>query len=97
MANSNAYRVPRRINDPMIALVFDVDQLGPSFMIAGFGNILGVTLYGAILGLIWFFVSGHIKRKYPDGFLLHMAWYYGIVPFGESPALPDPLRRDWLG
>ena len=94
---ANSYRVPRRINDPMIALIFDVDQLGPSFILAGLGNLLGATLYGAIAGVFWFWLSGYIKRNYPDGFLVHLCWFYGFLPFGDTRAMPDPLKREWLG
>ncbi len=96
MANSG-YRVTKRINDPMVALIFDADQLGPAVILAGVGNILQMTLYGFIAGAVWFWFSGYIKRNFPKGYLFHRAWWYGFLPVKSTPTLQDPMKREFFG
>lgn len=96
-SNSNTYRVTKRINDPMIALVFEVDQLGPAVIVAGIGNLLQMTLYGLIAAALWFWFSGWVKRNFPNGYLMHLAWWKGFIPYTNSVSMPDPLKREWFG
>lgn len=83
-----------RHNDmPQRFLFWQIDQVVPLSTMIVMGALSGnLILYGAIgLGVAW--ALGRWRDSNPDGYMLHMLYWYGIIPIRARVAINPFLRK----
>lgn len=96
--NQNEYRLPKRINDPMLLWVFPISHILPVFFSIGSSIIFGNTLLFLTGGLTWYFLISYLDVRYPPGYLLHRVWWAGLTKglIKETRTVPDPMNREFF-
>jgi conjugal transfer pilus assembly protein TraL len=88
-------QIPTRIDDPMQALFWTVDEFIPFSIIAGIGFATGNLTICILLAMI----AVKLYRKYregrPQNFILHWLYWYGIIPF-KSQTFRNPFIRKYF-
>ncbi|QSV17592.1 type IV conjugative transfer system protein TraL [Photobacterium ganghwense] len=83
--------IPRRIDDPIHALLWSLDELLP----ISIGMVVGVMLgKAAICTLIGFGITNLYKRfrdNHPDGYMFHSLYWFGVM--GGSRSMINPYIR----
>lgn len=87
---------PREVGDKIEISGLSVDQ----FLIVSGGAALGIVtwgmLYGLILGIVGSIVYGRVARRYPDGFLLHVSYWFSVPVLGTgNKALPPAEKKEF--
>lgn len=97
--NPNEYRVPKRINDPILLWFFPVMHVMPIFFAAGASVFWShFTLYFMLGGFGWYFLISYIDARYSRGYLLHKVWATGITKgiLKETKTVADPVQREYF-
>lgn len=83
---------PRYLDAPTRLLFWTVDQIVPFAILALVGMLTKTLFVCLILGAIvsWSFTRYRDSR--PDGYLQHMAYWYGLIPL-KGRACINPFTR----
>ncbi len=95
--NPNVYRMPRRVNDPILLFIFPVKHVMPLFIALVASIIMGNTALYIGLGLAWFFILDYIDTRYQPGYLFHRLWWMGLTKgfMKETKTVPDAMKREF--
>lgn len=84
-------RLPRHLHRRQI-LFWDAEQ----FMVSMFALILGIlteAIFTSLtLGLILVLIMRRFQHQLPDGYLLHLLWWHGLLPMSYRTT-PNPFER----
>jgi type IV conjugative transfer system protein TraL len=95
-SNANRYKIPHRINDPLLILfIFTVEQVVPVVIALFLGMMSHQTVPALATSIIYIYGTGRLKKKYTRGYLKHRAWWMGFLPFKISKSFPDPFKREY--
>ena len=95
-ANDNQYRIPRRINEPLVILfIFTAEQVFPVIIALFIGMMMQQTVMALLFSIFYIWGTNKLKNKYPRAYLKHKAWWLGLLPYKCSTSFPDPLKREW--
>jgi conjugal transfer pilus assembly protein TraL len=88
-------KLPKSIDEPDQFLLWSTDEFIPlaTFMILGmfFRQLLLCFLLG--LGMVQIYKK--FKYSRPDGYLLHLLYWIGLLP-RQSKTIVNPFEREWL-
>jgi conjugal transfer pilus assembly protein TraL len=89
-------RMPRELDDQMYILFWAADELLPGLAIF----IVGVLIAQQALCLVAAFIVTKLFRRLkegnPDGYLLHGAYWCGLIGSGRSYSMPNPFIREFI-
>lgn len=89
----DAIQFPRHLDDPPRLLFFTPDQIAPFAVFFGLGVMSDSLFLCSVAGVGVSWLLTRYRDSRPDGFLAHMAYWYGImVPKGRAVINPF-LRR----
>lgn len=96
--NPNEYRLPKRVNDPILLWFYPLQQVLPLFFSIGAIAIMGHTLLFLSFGFAWFFLFDYIEARFPRGFLLHQVYWAGLTKgfVKETKTVPDAMKREFF-
>ncbi len=89
-------KIPRRIDDPPHLLLWSADEFAPMLVGLVIGVVLGKALPCFLIGLAVTNLYRRFKDNHPDGYILHMAYWWGLLPAGKARSLPNPYIRRML-
>lgn len=97
MSEDNIYKIPKRVNEPIMFAWWQFNHILVVIFALGFGMVTGMALKLTIGSIIYLKVAGYITEKFPKSRLRHLLWYQGILPTsGKYISTPDPLKREFF-
>lgn len=88
--------IPRRIDDPPHLLLWSADEFAPMLIGLVIGVVIAKALPCFLLGLAVTNLYRRFKDHHPDGYILHLAYWAGLVPTGKTRSMPNPYIRRML-
>lgn len=85
-------KFPRHMDQPTRLLFWTIDQIVPFSTLMLVGMITGTLLTSCLLGIAIAWGLSRYRDSRPDGYLQHMAYWYGVVPMKGRTAL-NPFER----
>ncbi|GIU41062.1 hypothetical protein TUM3794_20610 [Shewanella colwelliana] len=90
------YRVPRRINDPLIVFFVTLDQFIPIFIALILGYTFKAAVEATLFAFMYFKVTNYFITNHPRGYVEHALWYSGLMPLKLGSKAADPLKREFI-
>jgi conjugal transfer pilus assembly protein TraL len=90
-----AVEFPRHVDDPPTLLLWRMDDLVPVMSMVIIGILLNQLTLFAVLGLVLVRFYGRYRDSRPDGYVLHWAYWLGVLP-ATARTCPNPYIRRWL-
>jgi conjugal transfer pilus assembly protein TraL len=87
--------VPNTIDDPPHMLLWSADELAPILMGLAIGMMTGNALVFTAIGVGITYAYRKYRDGRPDGYLMHMLYWYGFWP-SRSKSIPNPFARRYL-
>ena len=85
-------KLPRHCDEPKQILMWSMDEAAPLFILFVFGFIVEQTIIFSVIGLYLVKLFGEWKDGRPDGYPVHLLYWYGVgVTRGFS--MDNPFRR----
>ncbi|AYV11426.1 type IV conjugative transfer system protein TraL [Shewanella algae] len=92
----NTYRVPRRINDPLIVFFVTLDQFIPIFIALILGYTFKAAVEATLFAFMYFKITNYFTTNHPRGYVEHALWYWGLMPLKLGSKAADPLKREFI-
>lgn len=90
-----ALRMPRSVDDQMYVLFWTADELLPGLFIFIVGVLIEAKLVCLLLAILVTKLFRRMKEGTPDGFLLHMGYWYGLIS-ARAYSLPNAFIREFV-
>lgn len=87
-------KFPQHVDDPPNILFWTADDVAPMFGALAVGMLIEQLLYCFILSLVYVKLMRKYKTNTLKGFGLHMMWYAGAVPLGNTRVFSDSYIRN---
>lgn len=84
--------IPRRIDEPPHLLLWSADELAPMLIGLVVGLVLGKALICTLAGFLVTNLYRRFRDSRPDGYLLHMIYWSGLLP-SKARSLVNPFIR----
>lgn len=88
-------KIPRRVDEPPHLLLWSADEMAPMLLGLTVGVILGKAFICFILGLLVTNLYRRFRDSHPDGYLLHMIYWGGLL-ITKSRSLVNPFVRRYF-
>lgn len=89
-------RIPQRIDEPPNIMLWSLDEVLP----IGIGLVLGILLGQAAICTLIGATLTYWYRKYreahPDGFFIHVLYWYGFPFITRSALMTNPFIRRFI-
>ena len=88
------FEIPQHIDEPPQLLLWSADEFVPFACMVLVGIVAGQLIIWTLAG---YFLSKSLKRykdAKPDGYLLHILYWVGLVPT-KARSIPNPFIRRW--
>lgn len=89
-------QVPTHIDEPKQYLLWSVDEIVPIGSMMFVGVVVKQLLVCLVIGLLLSRLYRRYKDSRPDGYLLHMLYWTGLLPENVR-SFPSPFRRFFIG
>ncbi len=76
-------RFPQYLSSPLQVLWFESDEIGIIITFGVIALIFGSFTWLLIVAAPWYY--GHVKKKYPRGFLRHTLYFAGLIRLNLYP------------
>ena len=83
---------PRYLDAPHQILMWSVDEVVVFMVCTIVGVLQGHALPGMFVGIALMYVYRRFRDRHPDGFVRHVAYWYGLVPLKGRASL-NPFQR----
>ena len=83
---------PRYLDAPQRFLFWTVDQIVPFATLALIGMLMKILIVCLVVGFGAAWAFGRFRDSKPDGYLQHMAYWYGLMPL-KGRACINPFQR----
>ncbi|MEH6454700.1 MAG: type IV conjugative transfer system protein TraL [Cocleimonas sp.] len=90
------YRIPHRVNKPLLVLFFTLDQFIPIATAFGLGYTFKAVPEAIIFAVMYFKITSYFAENHPRGYVEHALWYCGVMPLKLGFTVPDPLKREFM-
>lgn len=87
--------IPNTIDDPPHFLLWSMDELTPIIVGLSIGMMIGKAFIFTSIGLAVTYLYRKYRDGRPDGYLMHMLYWYGFWP-SRSKLIPNPFSRKYL-
>lgn len=96
--NPNCYRIPKRINDPLLLWIFPMTHVMPGFFCILMTVFMGHFLFFMGVAVGWYMLISHIELHYSRGHLLHTMYWLGLTKqfIPETKTVPDGMKREFI-
>jgi len=91
-----ALRMPRTLDDQMYVLFWSADELLPGLFIFIVGVLINQKLICLLLALLVTKLFRKLKEGNPDGFLLHLGYWYGLIGGARTYTMPNAFIREFI-
>ena len=88
--------MPRNLDDQLMILFWSADELLPGFFIFVVGVLISQKLICLAIAIVVTKMFRKMKEGNPDGFLLHMAYWVGLLSTKRTKTLPNPFVREYV-
>ena len=88
-------RMPRTIDEPPTILLWRIDHFLPLLVGLIGGMYAGVIVEGTLAGFVLTHFYSRWEHDQPDGFALHLLYWWGIWPEG-SRVVRNPFVRIYV-
>ncbi len=89
-------RMPRSLDDQMYVLFWTADELLPGLFIFIVGVLINQKLICLLLALVVTKLFRKMKEGNPDGFLLHIGYWYGLISSKRAYTMPNAFIREFI-
>lgn len=89
-------RMPRSLDDQMYILFWSVDEALPGLFIFIIGVLVAQKLVCLILAIVVTKLFRRMKEGNPDGFLLHIGYWYGLISGRRAYSMPNAFIREFI-
>jgi len=86
-------QIPRRIDEPPHLLLWSADELAPMLIGLVVGLVLGEALICTVIGLLVTNLYRKFRDSTPDGYLLHMIYWTGLLTTKARSMVNPFIRR----
>ncbi len=86
--------LPREVDEAEVFLLWTADEAIPFILICLVGFMLDQLLVSAVVGAVCVKLFRKYKESRPDGFLLHAAYWFGLVPIRRR-TIGNPFVREY--
>lgn len=91
-----SYKIPYRVNKPLIVLFFTLDQFIPIAVAIALGYTFKAVFESMMFAIMYFKITSYFNENHPRGFVEHFLWYWGLMPLKLGVTTPDPLKREFI-
>lgn len=91
-----ALKMPRSLDEQMYVLFWTTDELLPGLFIFIIGVLVAQKLLCLVLAIAVTKVFRRIKEGNPDGFLLHIGYWYGLIGSRQCYSMPNSFIREFI-
>jgi conjugal transfer pilus assembly protein TraL len=88
-------RMPRSVDDQMYVLFWTADELLPGLFIFIVGVLVAQKLTCLLLAIVVTKLFRRLKEGTPDGFLLHVGYWYGLIS-PRAYSMPNSFIREFV-
>jgi conjugal transfer pilus assembly protein TraL len=88
-----AINIPTRCDDPLHVLIWSLDELVPLGVGLLFGMAIGKALLCGAIGYAVTFLYQKYKDGHADGYLVHIAYWFGAIPARSKTLLNPFIQR----
>jgi conjugal transfer pilus assembly protein TraL len=85
-------KIPRTLDQPITLLLWSADELVPFCAVVVIGMLMGQFLIALVVALGVTRAYRRFRDIHPDGYLFHLAYWYGFMPI-SSRHFPNPFIR----
>lgn len=89
-------RMPRELDDQMYILFWSADELLPGLAVFITGVLVNQKLLCLLVAIVVTKIFRKLKEGNPDGYLLHAAYWCGLIGAGRSFSMPNPFIREFV-
>lgn len=89
-------RMPRSLDDQMYILFWTADEMLPGLFIFIVGVLIAQKLVCLILAIVVTKLFRRMKEGNPDGFLLHIGYWYGLISGRFAYSMPNAFIREFI-
>lgn len=89
-------RMPRSLDDQMYVLFWTADELLPGLFVFIVGVLIAQKLVCLIVAVVITKLFRRLKEGNPDGFLLHLGYWYGLITGRADYAMPNSFIREFV-
>lgn len=87
--------IPKYIDDPIYLILWPADEMA-TFVICLVGGIMiGQLIISVAIGLMAVKAYRRFRDNWPDGYVLHAAYWVGLRP-SQAITVPNPFIRRFL-
>jgi len=87
--------IPRRIDEPPHLLLWTADEFAPMLLGLVIGIVIAKPLPCFLLGLLVTNLYRRFKDNHPEGYLLHLGYWAGLMP-SKAKTFKNPYARRFL-
>ncbi len=84
--------IPRYVDDPPHILLWSADEVAPILLALVFGIIFSHTFIFLLAGVALTKVYSRFRDGRPDGYIMHLIYWYGFLPI-RARSIPNPFAR----
>ena len=89
-------RMPRDLDDQMYILFWSADELLPGLAVFIVGVLVNQKLVCLLISIIATKLFRKLKEGSQDGYLIHVAYWLGLIGSGKSHTMPNPFIREFV-
>lgn len=90
-----AVKIPQRIDDPPHLLLWSADELAPMLIGLTVGIVIGKAFICFLGGLLITNLYRRYRDSRPDGYMLHIIYWIGLLPT-KGKSMINPYNRRFL-
>jgi conjugal transfer pilus assembly protein TraL len=91
-----ALRMPRALDEQMYVLFWSADELLPGLFIFIMGVLINQKLLCLLVAIVVTKLFRKLKEGNPDGFLLHLGYWYGLISGKKAYSMPNAFIREFI-
>lgn len=88
-------RIPRRVDEPPHLLLWSADELAPVLIGLFAGVMLDKLFVCVAIGLIVTNLYRKFRDNRPDGYLMHLLYWFGM-PITKAKSFKNPYSRRFI-
>ena len=93
--SSEGIALPTHADEPPVVLLWSATEFVPGMALFGVGFLFNHPIIGLVAGYLLIRLMRRYTYRYPDGYLIHMAYWAGFLPM-KGRTMPNPFQRSYL-
>ncbi|MBT4835878.1 MAG: type IV conjugative transfer system protein TraL [Methylococcales bacterium] len=86
---------PVHVDDPRIMIMWTADEFLIFTAILCVGVLVDHTWFAMMIGAVSTRIVRRIREGMPEGFLLHILWWKGLLKL-KGKTFPNPFQREYI-